>query len=172
MLISSLIWVCTVCPDLSVQKLRIITVVTVCPSILSPDTYFNFFFPGGNTCTLLCHSWANYGATMPPKRVHVICGPEPPKAKGPRLLASTNRRLFDLLQWWPACERAKTQISCTLTGLLRIQCFSMQWRLWSDLADVQADLSLRWAHIILLLLSCCGSYLFATTELHVPSKTF
>ena len=27
-------------------------------------------------------------------------------------------------------------------------------------------------HIILLLLSCCGSYLFATTELHVSSKTF
>ena len=41
---------------------------------------------------------ANYGATMLPKRVHVICGPEPPKAKGPRVLASTNRRLFDLLQ--------------------------------------------------------------------------
>ena len=97
-LISSLIWVCTVCPDMSVRKLRIITVVTVCPSILSPNTYFNFF-PGGNTCTLLCHSWANYGATMPPKRVHVICGPEPPKAKGPMVMASTNKRLFDLLQW-------------------------------------------------------------------------
>ena len=49
--------------------------------------------------------------------------------------------------------------------------------------DVQADLSLRWAHIILLPLSCFGSYLFATTELlrviyidvhtlYVPSKTF
>ena len=34
-----------------------------------------------------------------------------------------------------------------------------------DWADVQADLSLHWAHIILLLLSCFGSYLFATTEL-------
>ena len=32
------------------------TVVTVGPSILSPDTYFIFFFPGDNTCTLLCHS--------------------------------------------------------------------------------------------------------------------
>ena len=59
MLISSLIWICTVCPDLSVRKLRIITVVTVCPSILSPDTYF-IFFPGGNTFTLLCHLWANW----------------------------------------------------------------------------------------------------------------
>ena len=29
---------------------------------------------------------------------------------------------------------------------------------WSDLADVQADLSLRWAHVILLVLSCGGSY--------------
>ena len=27
-----------------------------------------------------------------------ICGPEPPKAKGPRVLASTNKRLNDLLQ--------------------------------------------------------------------------
>ena len=98
MLISSLIWVCTVCPDLSVWKLRIITVVTVCPSILSPDTYF-IFFRGGNTCTLLCHSGANYGATMPPKRVHLICGPEPPKAKGRKVLVSTNKRLCDLLQW-------------------------------------------------------------------------
>ena len=109
MLISSLIWVCTVCPDLSVRKLRIITVVTVCPSILSPDTYF-FFFPGGNTCTLLlCHSWANYNATMPPKRVHVICGPEPPKAKRPRVLASTNKRLYDLLQWCFLVESCWTE---------------------------------------------------------------
>ena len=103
-----LIWVCTVCPDLSVRKLRIITVVTVCPSILSPDTYLNFF-PGGNTCTLLCHSWAKYGATMPPKRVHVIRGPEPPKAKGPRVLASTNKRLCDLLQWCFLVESCWTE---------------------------------------------------------------
>ena len=32
-----------------------------------------------------------------------------------------------------------------------------QQRLWSDWADAQADLSLRWAHI-LLVLSCRGSY--------------
>ena len=30
-------------------------------------------------------------------------------------------------------------------------------RLWSDWVDAQADLSLRWVHIILLVLSCCGS---------------
>ena len=47
---------------------------------------------------ILCNSGAKYGATMPPKRVYVICGPEPPKAKGPRVLASTNKRLCDLLQ--------------------------------------------------------------------------
>ena len=35
---------------------------------------------------------------------------------------------------------------------------SAQWRLWSDWADAQADLSLRWAHIILLVLSCGSSY--------------
>ena len=35
--------------------------------------------------------------------------------------------------------------------------YSTQWRLWSDWVDAQADLSLRWAHIILLVLSCCAS---------------
>ena len=34
-----------------------------------------------------------------------------------------------------------------------------QQRLWSDWADAQADLSLRWAHVVLLFLSCCGSNL-------------
>ena len=34
--------------------------------------------------------------------------------------------------------------------------FSTQRRLWSDWADAQADLSLRLAHAILLVLSCCG----------------
>ena len=34
---------------------------------------------------------------------------------------------------------------------------SAQERLWSDCVDVQTDLSLRWAHIILLVLSCFGS---------------
>ena len=28
---------------------------------------------------------------------------------------------------------------------------------WSDCTNVKADLSLRWVHIILLILSCCGS---------------
>ena len=36
--------------SLDAEKIRIITVVHVCHSILSPDTYFNFL--GGNT--LLC----------------------------------------------------------------------------------------------------------------------
>ena len=62
-LISSLIWVCTVCPDLSVRKLRIITVVTVCPSILSPDTYFNFFFQE----VIHVHYYAIHEQTMVPQ---------------------------------------------------------------------------------------------------------
>ena len=37
----------------------------------------------------------------------------------------------------------------------------VQWRHWSDCADAQADLSLRWAaHAILLVLSCCGSNVY------------
>ena len=35
---------------------------------------------------------------------------------------------------------------------------SAQRRLWLDWADAHADLSLRWVHIILLVLSCSGSY--------------
>ena len=31
-------------------------------------------------------------------------------------------------------------------------------RLWLDWADDQADLSIRWAHVIFLVLSCGGSY--------------
>ena len=35
---------------------------------------------------------------------------------------------------------------------------SAQWRFWSDWVDAQVDLSLRWVHIILLVLSCSGSF--------------
>ena len=34
---------------------------------------------------------------------------------------------------------------------------SIQQKLWSDWTDAQADLSLRWVHVILLILSCYGS---------------
>ena len=34
---------------------------------------------------------------------------------------------------------------------------SAQWKLWSDWADAQADLSLCWVHVILLVFSCSGS---------------
>ena len=40
---------------------------------------------------------------------------------------------------------------------------SAQRRLWSDWADAQADLSLRWTHVILLVLSCCGSFIKSHT---------
>ena len=43
---------------------------------------------------------------------------------------------------------------------------------WSDWADAQADLSLRWVHVILLVLSCCGSnvisYLFSIPPAFMP----
>ena len=53
---------------------------------------------------------------------------------------------------------AKTQISLGIRSLIRVFAVRMkkawvlsyplsaQWRLWSDWADAQADLSLRWAH--------------------------
>ena len=40
--------------------------------------------------------------------------------------------------------------------------FSTLWRLWSDWEDAQADLSLCWVHVILLVLSCGGSSSFQT----------
>ena len=39
-------------------------------------------------------------------------------------------------------------------------------RLWSDWADSQADLSLRWAHVILLVLSYGGSFTFTVVYYH------
>ena len=44
---------------------------------------------------------------------------------------------------------------------------SAQWRLWSDWADAKADLSLRWAHVILLVLSCGGSIMYFEEGVHV-----
>ena len=41
---------------------------------------------------------------------------------------------------------------------------STQWRFWSDWGNAQADLRLRLAHVILLVLSCGGSFF---TEIHV-----
>ena len=42
-----------------------------------------------------------------------------------------------------------------------------QRRLWSDLADAKVDLSLRWAHRFLLVLSCGGSNINALNNLHL-----
>ena len=46
---------------------------------------------------------------------------------------------------------------------------SAQWRLWSDCTDVQADLSLCWAHIILL---CCSLPVSSQEDFHqsLPSQ--
>ena len=57
------------------------------------------------------------GATIPPKRVHVICGPEPPKAKGPRLLASTNRRLFERFNDVSSLKAVELKKLCTFHGI-------------------------------------------------------
>ena len=47
---------------------------------------------------------------------------------------------------------------------------STQWRLWSDWADAQADLSLCWgAHLILLVLSCSGSFISTLFHFSLPS---
>ena len=68
---------------------------------------------------------------------------------------------------WPV-HLAKTQISLAFTQSDQsVHCsheeafypLSTQRRLWSD-RMAQADLSLRWAHIIMLVLSCAGSCVF------------
>ena len=38
-----------------------------------------------------------------------------------------------------------------------------QWKLWSDMADTQADLSLRWAHTSFCLFCCAVTHLFVFT---------
>ena len=43
--------------------------------------------------------------------------------------------------------------------LTTLYLLSTQRRIWSDWVDALADLSLRWMHIILLVLSCGGSYI-------------
>ena len=53
-----------------------------------------------------------------------------------------------LIRVFPVCMKTHWALNYLL---------SAQWRLWSDWADVQADLSLRWAHIILLVLLCGSS---------------
>ena len=69
---------------------------------------------------------------------------------------------------WPV-RPVKTQISLRIHPVIRVLAVRMmkpwvlsyplsaQQRHWSDWADTQADLSLRWIHIILLVLSCAGS---------------
>ena len=47
----------------------------------------------------------------------MICGPEPPKAKGARLPASTNRRLFDLLNDVSSLKAVELQKFCTIHGI-------------------------------------------------------
>ena len=43
--------------------------------------------------------------------------------------------------------------------------YSAQWRLWSDWADAQADLSLRWARSCFVVLSWGGSFLNSSATL-------
>ena len=45
---------------------------------------------------------------------------------------------------------------------------SAQWRLWSDWADAQADLSLCWVHVILSVLLCGGSFILLHTFFFSP----
>ena len=75
----------------------------------------------------------------------------------------TSRRMTKPTKW--AVGPAKPQISlgrvfavCMKKAQVLSCSWSTQWRLWSDWADAQADQSLRWAHVILLVLSCRGSY--------------
>ena len=49
-------------------------------------------------------------------------------------------------------------LSCPHEVILCPKLLSAQQRLRSDCVDAQADLSLCWAHIILLVLLCCGSF--------------
>ena len=43
---------------------------------------------------------------------------------------------------------------------------------WSDWADAQADLSLRWAHVILLVLSWSGSNLFKAVNIYLKAEVW
>ena len=68
---------------------------------------------------------------------------------------------------WPV-RPAKTQVSlgiCPVWSVFAVRSVgslgpkvpsSRHWRLWSDLADAQADLSMLGAQVILLVLSCYG----------------
>ena len=50
----------------------------------------------------------------------MICGPETPKAKGPRVLASTNRRLFDCLTYFndvSSLKAVEMKKHCTIHGI-------------------------------------------------------
>ena len=65
---------------------------------------------------------------------------------------------------------AKTQISLGIRPVWSESSLCAQWAAkdprflhadskdWSDWADAQANLRLRWAHVSLLVLLCCGSY--------------
>ena len=65
---------------------------------------------------------------------------------------------------------AKTQISLGIHPVWSV--FTSAWRklglrLWSDWADAQVDLSLRWHTVILLVLSWGGSYIALHIHVHV-----
>ena len=63
---------------------------------------------------------------------------------------------------WPV-RPAKTQISLGIHPVWS-ESSLLSARFWSDWADAQADLSLRRAHVILLVLSCGGSYVLCIAD--------
>ena len=70
---SSLIWVCTVCPDLPVRKLRIITVITksvyaICEHQEQSDQFLCTLLPSGSTEWLQLHVWR-----IRPKKKKKMC---------------------------------------------------------------------------------------------------
>ena len=57
---------------------------------------------------------------------------------------------------------ARVLVYPSLNSLNAVEGTCDQQRLWSDCTDAQADLSLRWSHVLLLVLSCAGSIILST----------
>ena len=127
---SSLIWVCTVCPDLSVLKLKIITV----------DQDLCIFWM--HYCLLIPHcsnfriittwatTWQNQQSDCAPRE-------DSDQPGHPPSLIRVFTVLRSLIRVFAVRMRKPWVLSYPL---------SAQRRLWSNWVDAQADLSLCWAH--------------------------
>ena len=117
--------------------------------------------------TLLPHLWATYKSVGEPTWLHAWSSSKAPVNNQIKIIISAAAWQTNKVTVRPAKTQIKPGHMPSLIRAFNVRSIGSyrpkvsscgQRRLWSDWADAQAHLSLRWAHVILLVFSYCGLF--------------